>query len=222
MALPSNALVSTDEARAFLGAATGDDPVIERAIARASQLVESYCGRSLARQQTTNTRIRGPRSRVLYVEVAPLDVVEPIAVTLDGTALTVWRSEADGDPESFDVVAARSAERGVFQPDHLYCATGWWCRSSSHPYNVVLSYWGGFALKDTPTPPRTEKLLTVPADLRDAVLLTTRRIFDDEKKTVGEVVAVNTPSGGVTLFDRWIPSRAREVLDMGYRLVRVA
>jgi hypothetical protein len=209
MALKPNALVTVVDARSFLGASATDDPVIERAINRASQLIESYCGRPLARAQYQSLRIRAPRGRELYPAAAPIDVTEAVTVTLDSEAQTVWRTEADGDPADADVVVARSVEHGVFQPDHLFRSSGW-CPRSDQPYTVVLGYYGGFAIT------------AVPADLYDAALLTLRRIYDDEKKSVGEVVAVNTPSGGVTLFDRWIPSRAREILDMGYRLVRVA
>jgi hypothetical protein len=82
----------------------------------------------------------------------------------------------------------------------LFRRSGW---ATSRIGGVALSYYGA--------------LTAVPEDLKDAALLMVRKMFDAQQKGLSDVITVNTPGGGVTLFDRWMPSESRAILDARYR-----
>lgn len=204
MSLQANALVglaTTKEALATVG--SSQDTVIEAVINRASDFCERYCNRELKERSYTTLRQEAQRTVRLYPRNpasglyagSPIKTSATVTVSLNGTALTVWRAEADGDPEDFDVIV-----RG----DHLYRAEGWGSSSDKRPDPAVLSYTGG--------------LSPVPGDLIDACLLVIQKLFRDQTKQVAEVVSVNTPTGGMTLLDTVIPRRARAALD-AYRVI---
>lgn len=216
MALTPNALLTLAEARDFLGAGAEAEAKVEAVLNRTSELLEAYCDRPLKRTAAlgpVTVRRSGASSCLLAIDAKPIDLAEAVIVTVDGLAQTVWRTDADGDADLLDVVVGYTLndvfhpgtpERALFRPDTLYRRRGW---GASKLGGIALSYHGG--------------LKTAPEDLKESAFLTVRKLFDDQQKNLGELVAVNTPSGGVTLYDRWIPSRAREILDMRYRRVTV-
>ena len=210
MALNDNALVSLPAAKDFLGAGLGssDDQRIEAAINRASDLIEGYCNRPLKESTHTNLRLRGPAGCHLFLRHIPIKTSDTVSVTVDTIAQTVWRSESDGDPALFQVIVARSGDDESLTPDHLYRSCGWApYYYPLSPYNVVVTYTGGFA--------------TIPSDLEEAALEVFKKVWNDQSKGLQDVTTVNLVGGGITLFDRSLPSRATEILD-GYKLMKVA
>lgn len=216
MALAANALVTLSEAQEYLGSGSDADPKVEAAINRASGLIEAYCDRPLKRTPAIGPvafRLSAIRGCVLRVDADPIDVDQVVAVTVDGTVQTVWRKEADGDPNDFEIVVGYvsdgvfhpgKSERVLFRPDTLYRSKEW---LTTKVGGILLSYFGG--------------LPAIPEDLKEVALLMVRKVFDNQQKSLSEVITVNTPSGGVTLFDRWMPSETRELLDSRYRRWRV-
>lgn len=206
MALDANALVDIPAAKDFLQITGGnDDAVIETAINVASDLCERWCGRVLRRRSITNLRLAGPRGPRLLLSGIPIDVTQAVTVTVDGANQTVWRTEADGDPEASDViVAALVPESALFAPDHLYRAQGWAPCTTGNPYNVLLSYTGGLA-----TP--------MPDDLKRGCLYVVQKLFRDQKRQLAEVVSLTTPVGSITLLDNALPRMAQLLLSP-YRL----
>ncbi len=209
MSLDANALVDLPTAKGFLNVpGSSEDPRIERAINAASDLCERWTGRVLRQRTLTNLRLPGPPSTILLVKGTPIDVTQTVSVTVDGTAQTVWRTEADGDPSLKDVlVGALVAESALFAPDHLYRASGWNVCSWGNPYNVLLTYTGG--------------LKPIPDDLQRACLYIVQKLYRDEQRQLAEVAQVNTPMGGVTILDNAIPRLAQALLA-AYRLLLVA
>lgn len=200
MALAANALVDLLTAKSFLTiTGASDDARIEKTIDRASDFCERWCGRLLKEIVHAAERHPGPDAPRFFVPHAPIKTSATIAVTLNGEVQTVWRTEADGDPENKDVLVGRShPDAQLFVPDILYRAGGWRPSSAGNPFNVLLSWTGGFA--------------TIPDDLQEACLLIAQKAWRDEQRQLTEVVAINTPGGGVTLMDTAIPSRAQELL----------
>lgn len=210
MSLDAVALVELATARTYLKVTgTSDDAMIEALINRASELCESWCNRNLKERAFSQVRLPGPRwpALRLYPRAVPIKAVATIAVVLDGVAQTVWRAEADGDPAAFDVILGALDPEGLNAPDHFYRAGGWQAASSWSPYNVLLSYTGGFA--------------TIPDQLQQACLYIVQKLFRDQQKQLAEVVAINTPVGGMTLLDSAIP-RVAQILLQPYRLLMVA
>lgn len=208
MAVAANALVTLAVAKSYLNVTgTGSDADIELVIDRASDWIEGFCGRPFKEIAYTTLRLRGPRGSDLFVAHAPIKTSATVTIKVDGTTQTVWKAEADGDPKDFDVIVARSTEWSVMVPDLLYRDEGWAPESQSNPFNVLLTYTGG--------------LLTIPDDIQEACLLCVQKIFREQQRQLAELATVNLPGGGVTLFDRAMPARARELLN-SYRRLAVA
>src|SRR5919205_564253 len=137
MALKANALITLEEAKSWLGI-TGatDDAKLEDEINRASEAIEAYCDRALKRTSALDpvtVRRSSLGTSCLRVGVGPIDVTKAVTVTIDGTAQTVWKQEADGDPDAKDVVVGYSdgavfhpgkPERALIAPDVLFRSTG--------------------------------------------------------------------------------------------------
>jgi len=216
VALKANALVSLDEAKSWL-VVTGatDDLKLEDEINRATDIVESYCDRVLKRTTAYNPvslRRSGEDTLCLRMSVGPIDVDQAVSVTVDGTAQTVWRKDADGDPDEKDVVVGYSEcgvfhpgkpERALFLPDELYRSAGWLATKIG---GVVISYSGG--------------LVTVPDDLKEACLYVVQKLWRDRSRSLADIVTTSGPNGSVTILDNALPRVARQALDR-YRLVRV-
>ena len=207
MPLDANALVTLQAAKDYLRVTgTSDDAILELLINRASDLCETWCLRPLKERTLTNVRLIGPCTPRLPLLAVPVNVAEPISVSVDGIAQLVWTAEADGDPADFDVVLASYHPEGSRGPDHLYRAAGW-AGSSAQPYNVLLTYTGGFP--------------TVPDDVQLGCLYIVQRLYRDVQKQLTDVVTVTTAAGGLTLFDTALP-RVVEIILTPYRLASVA
>lgn len=226
MPLNPNALCTLPAAKAFIqpgGMSATDDPRLEEVINRASSLIERWCGRPFAKAVYTNLRLRGPCESELFLRHTPIVASQPITVTLNGTALTVWRTEADGDPASKDVMLTSSCDDPSFTPDILWRWYGWDVYSSYTvppvatlvpvPANVLLTYTGGFVLTTT------SGYQTVPSDLEEAALEVVKKLWNDQSKGIQDVTAVTMPSGSLNLFDAALPRRATVLLEPFRRLV---
>jgi hypothetical protein len=162
-----------------------------------ASLVEHYCDRFF-RERTVTERVEGVCATKLYLSAVPLKATDPVTVSVDDVAQTVWRSEADGLQSAFDVIA---------RPDHLYRRSGW--HPLTDPYNVLRTYTGGYAAA------------AIPASVKEGCLYMVQKLFRDSKRQLAEVTQVNTPMGGVTILDNAMPRVARMLLDP-YRFVPVA
>lgn len=191
----ATALLDLATAKSFLvvvGAA--DDGPIEAAITAASTMIEDYCNR-LFLERTISERVEGPRGAHLWLQAVPLKAAAAVTVAVDDVVQTVWKEEADGLPSSFDVIA---------RPDHLYRRCGWG-GAARDPYNVLLTYTGGYAAA------------ALPAPVKQACCYVVQKLFRDSKRQLAEIAQVNTPMGGVSLLDSGLPRMARLLLDP-YRL----
>ena len=193
MALDATALVELKPAKDFLVVVgVSDDPLIEAAINAATVAIESHCNR-VFKERIVTERVEGPNAARLWLSAVPLKTTEAVTVSVDDVAQTVWQEEADGLQSAFDVIA---------RPDHLYRRAGW-APGSGDPYNVLLSYTGGFA--------------TIPSPVQQACLYMVQKLFRDGKRQLAEVAQINTPMGGISILDSALPRMARLLLDP-YRL----
>lgn len=216
--LASNALVTLVQAKAFLKITQDDqDDLITDLINRASDFVEGAqgCGRRIAYREVV-TRLRPQRSQDLWLPVVPIDVEEPVLVTVDGVAQTVWRIEDDGDPANFDVIVRARSPGSPWCPDQLWRAAGWLGGSASRPDPILVEYSGGFFIDDD--------FGELPGDLKDAVFLVVQNLYRLQAKQLGGIA---TMSGGPVGSVGWegaaaslIPMAARRTID-SYRLVSV-
>ena len=198
MALDATAIVDLTTAKGFLVVAgTSDDGAIEAAINAASLACEHYCNRFF-KERTVTERVEGVCATKLYLSAVPLKATATVTVSVDDVAQTVWRTEADGLQSAFDVLA---------RPDHLYRRRGW--DPLADPYNVLLSYTGGFAAA------------ALPAPVKEGCLYMVQKLFRDSKRQLAEVAQVNTPMGGITILDNAMPRVAQMLLDP-YRFGKVA
>ena len=193
MALDPNALVDLATAKGFV-IVTGDasNGAIEAAINAATLTVEDYCNRWFKERTVTAERVEGPCAVHLWLRAVPLKASAAVTVTVDAVAQTVWKQEADGLPSAFDVIARQ---------DHLYRRAGW-APGSGDPYNVLLTYTGGYAAA------------AIPAPVKQACLYVIQKLFRDSQRQLAEVAQVNTPMGGISLIDNaGLPRMARALLD---------
>jgi hypothetical protein len=221
MALSSIALVTMVEARAALGMPSdaSDDVNVEQVVNAASALAETvYCSRPLKARAYTNVRIAGPCHEKLYPLIAdcdqqlaaPIDTAATVTIILGGTAQTLWKSEADGDPDAKDVAVFR---------DYFYRSGGWSTTSgfpSGVPRNVLLSYTGG--------------LNPVPDDLKEATLELVQKLYPLLIQGRMDMASFSTAGGSVQTVEGavggagvelWsLTPRARDVFK-SYRLYRV-
>lgn len=198
MALDATALVDLATAKGFLiVTGSSDDAAIEAAINAATLACEHYCNR-LFKERTVTERVEGVCATRLYLSAVPLKVSATVTVSVDDVAQTVWKQESDGLQSAFDVIA---------RADHLYRRSGW--HPLSGPYNVLLSYTGGFAAP------------AIPASVKEACLYVVQKLYRDSKRQLAEVSQVNTPMGGVTILDNAMPRMARDLLGP-YKFAAVA
>jgi hypothetical protein len=211
MSLKANALVSLQTAKAFIqpgGMTSTDDARVEEVINRVSDAVERHCGRRLVQVNYTGAnilRIGGlGYGYHLRLDHTPIDTSAPVAVTVDGVAQTVWRSDADGDPINFDVIVRPG--QYPLAPDRLYRAMGW-APTWGRPDNVTVDYKGGFLIG------------AIPKDLEEAALEIIKLVWTDQSKGIQDVTTVNLAGGSFTLFNSPFPRRALELLQPYCRLV---
>ena len=225
MALNANALVSLAAAKSFIapgGMTAADDQRLEEVINRSSSMIERWCQRPLAKATYTNLRLSAPCGPELFLLHTPIAAAVTISVTLGGTVLTVWRTEADGDPLTFDVVLMSSCHDPIFTPDVLFRSAGWDYYATSalqipspyqFPANLLLTYSAGWALT------ATAGYALIPDDLQEAALELVRKVWTDESKGTQDVTAVTLPSGSFTVFDAAFPRRTLMLLEPYRRMV---
>lgn len=207
-------LVIQAEAQTFVKAATGDLAKIDTLVTRASQILEALTGRRLKKRVFTDFRFPGPHSRRWDPPAWPIDVASAITIKVDETSQTVWRTEVDGDPALKDVVVgseAGGADERLGLNSHFWRWAGWesalawgWEGTGSfrgrvkQPYNVLITYSGGFT--------------TVPEDLKQACLYLVQRLWRDLDKQASGVTSINVGGGSVTIPETGIPKETRELL----------
>jgi len=211
-------LVTVKEAKDFL-TLTGDekDALVADLVARASSWIEALASRPLKERQYTDLRLPARNGFHLYPPAWPIATDKTVTVYLDSTLQTIWRTEADGDPATFDVVVAGSApwDERLGRANTLYRALGWglnaprlWDPSPyppdwsplnwPNPYRIRLTYVGGYR--------------AVPPDLQQACLYLVQKMFRDTDKQQTGMTTISLPTGGsITVPD---PSVPKEVLSL--------
>lgn len=207
MGLNTNALTSLERVKRFLTIENaGQEAELEAAINTASTAIEGYCGRVLKRRQFTNERIAGPLcGGMLYPTrtlTFPIKLDSPITIKVNEIAQTVWRSEADGAPADFDIMA---------RPRYFFRREGW-APTLGYPDNVLLTFMGGYD--------------PIPDDLQDACGYVVQRMWGlDQQQQVTELATLTPPSaagGAVTFRSRAyvFPGPALDIL-LNYRIYPV-
>jgi len=211
MTLQANALVTVDQARAFmkwLDGAPPDDATVEDLVNRASDFAEWWTNRPLRARTFSNLRLAaqcGPKLRP--PTPPPIDTSQPLTVSLDGRALLVWKTEADGDPALAEAVVMPDPDAPGL-PSYLWGRYNW-CGAGLSPLPIQLSYTGGFA--------------PVPGQVRDAVLMTLETLWRLQDSHVADISSYTNPVTGATQFGdafSLIPMQAKQVLD-SYRVTPV-
>jgi hypothetical protein len=204
MPLNENALLTLAEGTTYLGVGSDQDVVIEDIINRASDYCEWWAKRPLKARDFEDLRLAAPCGTILRPPATPIDIDEDITIADVGTALSVWRSEGDGDPALKDVVIGCDTP-GV--PSHFVRALGW-RPSARNPFPIVLTYTGGFA--------------TIPGELQEAAYLIVENIYRAQEKKLTDVVAIGSGPGapGITFRGELIPMKAKQILD-SYRVFLV-
>ena len=216
VAAQANALVTKEEAAAFLSAPADD--ALQEIVNRASDYCDQW--RPWKEREYESLRFAAPssRSRALWMRGTPINVEEAVVITLGGVAQTIWRTEADGDPGAFDVIVRSSVPGDRFCPDQFWRAAGWFSSGSwAVPDPIVVSYTGG--------------LVEIPGDVKEAAFLVVQNIVR-QKRGLTDVGQMSGPAIGQTAFIgaqgslgsgqglSLIPMKAKQILDH-YRLVPV-
>lgn len=209
MPLAANALVSLEEVKSWLGIKDpADDLKLADEINRATIAIEAYCNRPLKQATYTSQRLCGPDSQVLYLKAVPVNADTPVTVSVNESTQTIWLKESDGDPAGFDVILASTDPTDIIGTrDHLFRSRGWAPTSSKHPYNILLTYTGGFA--------------TAPDDLKEACIHIVHKLWRDRQRQIPDVQTVTLPSGAINLLDIGLPRLALLLLGR-YRIGSVA
>ena len=196
MALNANALLTLADAKTYLVIVGAEsDAVIEDIINRTSDYCEWWTGRPLKARAFTALRLAAPCGTTLRPPAAPIDVTQAVTLEDNGTALTIWKSEADGDPTLKDVIVGADAPG---TPSHFVRPTGW-KPTAGNPFPVKLSYTGGFAV--------------IPGDLKEAAYLVFENVWRAQQKKLTDVVALGGPAGTVSFRGELIPMKAKQILD---------
>ena len=205
MALEAHALVSLIEAKQELSIEGGDlDTQVERYINDASEWCEHLCCRKLKARAMTYV-CSGPRGCEFKVDPWPIDITQPIVITVDGVTQAVWKEPADGAQSTFDVIVRSYVPGG--SPDHFWRAAGWGAPSAGAPDNVSVTYTGGIS--------------PVPQLLKDACLLLVQKVSRDAVQQFGSDVSSIQGPGGFALRGNPVPLEAQRKLE-AYMLYRIA
>ena len=194
--LQANAFVSLEQAKAFLLIkGTDRDDLLTDAINRISDYCENYCQRGFKRRTLTNLRVKAQWTPKLYLPIEPIDVTEPIDVSLDGSILSVWRSEDDGEPGDYDVMVGSDAG----EPNFLIRAEGW---MGSTPLPIRLSLTAGWD--------------PIRGDVLDAYYTILDFAWREQLTKTQDIQQLSgaAPAGSFTLRESLIPLRAKYTLDM--------
>jgi hypothetical protein len=206
MALAAHALVSLIEAKHELSIEGSElDAQVERYIHDASEWCEYLCGRKLKARAVTYGCAGPPRCE-LFVDPFPIDITQPITITVDGIAQTVWKEPGDGSQTNFNVIV-RSLVRGGDR-DHFWRGAGWGAPTAAQPDNVVITYTGGLA--------------TVPQLLKDACLILVQKVSRDAVQQFGSDLTSVHGAGGFSLAGNPVPLEAQRKLEAFRILRRVA
>jgi Phage gp6-like head-tail connector protein len=199
----ANALLTVDDLRGTaqepgpLGiTGTAQDDVIQELINRASDEIESYCGRFFTRAVVADLRLPQQSEPSLRPPRTPIDVTQPITISIDGTPLTVWRTEADGEPMTKQVIVGADLPG---EATFFYRAGGWLCGCAT-PAPIRVSYTGGYA--------------TIPGYLKEAAQMTVQTFWRHRQNVTDLASMSSGTAGGVTTFrDYAIPIAAKWILD---------
>lgn len=203
-----NAMFTVDELRGDNSPinVTGNDQddMVQTLINRASDWIEAACCRPFVEQTYMSVRFPPLRSCELRPRATPINITQPIEVTFNGATLSVWRSEADGDPASYDAIVA--ADMPGDAPSFFYRAAGW-CGAA--PVPTALTYTGGYPFA------------SIPGDLKEACLLIIQA-FHRHWKNLDPVQSMpgGATGGMVTFRQDQVPIAARMAIDR-YRVLRV-
>lgn len=224
--LDANALVSLDEAKAHCGIVRqttpadlhAEDQRVVEAINWVSMYVETAI-RPMAKKAEV-LRLAPPRTAVLKLARAPIDVDQPVVLTINGVPQSVWRKEADGARASFRAWVHSGVPGSRWTPDGLVlragatsghgyfcgCGCGGW-GSAVDPEPILLSYTGGFDCLPESGPNQ------LPGDMRVAVLDAVRAWYRNEQQGTADIASIAQPGGGPT-FDqpRWMPYGAWQIM----------
>lgn len=201
MALLSYALLTVADAEAFLR--ISNPTLAEDLVNRASDYCEWYCNRPLKARELANLRYAAQKEPRLRVLATPINTATAtLTITLDDTAQTVWKVEASGDQEDFDVVVGADVPG---EPSYFYRSDGWVSAIAKRPFPILITYTGGLA--------------TIPHELRDAALLVVANLYDAQEKKLAPVAAFGDGpvSPAVTYRAELIPMKAKQILD-SYRM----
>jgi hypothetical protein len=196
VALAENALLNPADAQVakFLKLPPNSDDLITL-INRASADCEGYCNRPLKAQTFMAVRLAGHTGRRLRPLATPIDVAGAITLSLDARSLTVWKSEADGDPLGKEVIVGGEVPGA---PSFFDRAAGW---VGATPFPVLASFTGG--------------LDPIPDDLQQAALLVCQTMQRQEKgQTEVQAYGPGPVSQSVSFrADSLIPMWSKQVLD---------
>lgn len=119
-------LLTVEEAMRWLGVDGAQAGDVATIVTMASAWLDTLCRRKLAARDYTDLRFTASGTK-LYPDAWPISVSAPITITLDEIAQTVWRSEADGDLDRYDVVVASDDPWDEAQGvrNHFYRRYGW-------------------------------------------------------------------------------------------------
>src|SRR5215831_12029263 len=197
--LQPNAFVTLDQAKAFLLIKSADrDALLTDAINRVSDYVESYCQRGFKRRTFASPplRLKAQHTPKLYLPIDPIDVTEPLEVSLDGVALSVWRSEADGEPYQYDVMVGADVPG---EPNFLYREDGWLGASLTPIRLIMTAGWD-----------------PIRGDVLDAYYMILDSAWREQLTKTADIQQLSSaaPAGSFTLRESLIPLRAKYTLDM--------
>src|SRR5262245_16825679 len=204
MSLNPNALVTLDEAEAWLRTGAADDPALEEEINRASEAIEAYCARPLT-ERTHTGRVTGPTGLKLYVKAAPVKIddlgTKPVVIAVDGVLQTLWLQESDGEPGNKDVsLGSTDPMSATGLRDYFYRGGGWgnYGGRTSAEANVKYTFTAGLAV--------------IPPDLQGACLYVLQKLWRDRQKQVADITTVSGPFGSVNILDIAMPRWAEAAL----------
>jgi len=195
--LQPNAFVTLEQAKAVLLIRGSDrDDLLTDAINRISDYVENYCQRGFKKRTLTAVRLKAQYSPKLYLPVDPIDVTEPVEVQLDQVALSVWRSDEDGDPAEYDVMVGADVPG---EPTFLFRADGW-MGATAFPIRLTI----------------TAGADPIRGDVLDAYYTILDVAWREQLTKTQDLQQLSgaAPSGSFTLRESLIPMRAKYTLDM--------
>lgn len=183
MPLAEHSLVTVEDLAQAFGLQSTEDLNLVAALNEAADRLERETGRRLLSTGYTNVRLDPVDGCRLWALEWPITAVA--SLTVDGTAQTVWLSEADGDPDDFQVRL-----RGDPNPNdpqarrYLERAGGWW----SGPLGIKVSYTAGHTRANAP------------AELKEAAILLALDTFVRRDRRRLEEVSVSL-NGQATTYE---------------------